>query len=153
MYKKQLVFTVLLLLLITTAFELLAQQQGQLRVIQDPRIDSLLKLHSKLNTQLAERDDGFLEGYRVQIFMDSGNDAVERAEQVIQNFKDSFPNLTVYLLYRQPYYRVRVGDFRTRLEAEGHLSNIVKQHSQAFVIKDKIRMPRLEYFDNQQQDL
>jgi hypothetical protein len=58
----------------------------------------------------------------------------------------------VYLGYRQPYYRIRVGDFRTRLEAEGYLRRIVRNHSQAFVIKDKIRMPKLIYFTNQKQE-
>ncbi len=153
MRAKQMVLAFIPMLFLISTLKLSAQQQGHLHLIQDPRIDSLLQLHRNLNKQLVERDEGFLEGYRIQIFMESGNDAVERAELVIEEFNEDFPHLQAYLIYRQPYYRVRVGDFRSRLEAEGQLKRISRQYSQAFVIKDKIRLPQLKYFDNQQHDL
>ncbi|HRZ76622.1 MAG TPA: SPOR domain-containing protein, partial [Bacteroidales bacterium] len=40
-------------------------------------------------------------------------------------------------------YKVRVGDFRTRLEAEGFLQQILTEYPGAFVIKDMIRFPPL----------
>ncbi len=128
------------------------QDDGYARIIQDPRIDSLMLLSRQLNSVLSQRDEGYLDGFRIQIFMESGNDAIDHANAVIERFSENFPGVPVYLIYRQPYYRIRVGDFRTRLEAEGYLRRIVRNHSQAFVIKDKVRMPQLIYFTNQKQE-
>jgi hypothetical protein len=143
------------LLFLTSYQQLISQQdnQGYLRIVQDPRIDSLMLLNRQLNSRLGESSDGFLDGYRIQIFMESGNDAVERAQLLIEGFNEDFPLLDAYLTYRQPYYRIRVGDFRTRLEAEGYLRQLSRKYNQAFVIKDKIRMPQLRYFINQNQEL
>ncbi len=143
------------LVFFTNYQQLIAQQdtQGYLRIVQDPRIDSLMLLNRQLNNKLSESSDGFLDGYRIQIFMESGNDAVEHAQLLIEGFSEDYPFLDAYLTYRQPYYRIRVGDFRTRLEAEGYLRQLSRNYNQAFVIKDKIRMPQLQYFIHQNQDL
>jgi hypothetical protein len=80
------------------------------------------------------------EGYKIQIFMDSGNDAVDRANSVVDNFSVNFPEIPVDLTYGAPYYRVRAGNFRSRIEAEGYLKKILPYFSQAFITKDKIRL-------------
>lgn len=153
--KKVAFFTVCFcLVLLTNNQQLVAQHdnQGYLRIVQDPRIDSLMLLNRQLNNKLGESFDGFLDGYRIQIFMESGNDAVDHAQLLIEEFAEDYSFLNAYLTYRQPYYRIRVGDFRTRLEAEGYLRQLSRKYNQAFVIKDKIRMPQLQYFIHQNQE-
>ncbi len=150
------IYTVCFCLVFFATYQhLIAQQvnQGYLRIVQDPRIDSLMLLNRQLNSRLSESSDGFLDGFRIQIFMESGNDAVEHAQFLIEGFNEDYPFLNAYLTYRQPYYRIRVGDFRTRLEAEGYLRELSRKYNQAFVIKDKIRMPQLQYFNHQNQEL
>lgn len=117
-----------------------AQDAGSLRVIADPRLDTLQHLSSRL--QRIQQ----IEGFRIQIFMESGNEAVSRADQAINRFRDAFPNHKTYLTFGQPYYRVRVGDFRSRLEAEGQLRHITRFFPQAFIIKDMIEPPLLPSF-------
>ena len=83
-----------------------------------------------------------MNGYRVQIFMEIGNEAIRHAESMKKSFSDAFPELPVYLTYDQPYYRLRVGDFRNRVEAEKYLRLIKPKFSLAFVTADIINPPQ-----------
>ncbi|MBZ0241776.1 MAG: SPOR domain-containing protein [Bacteroidales bacterium] len=143
--KKTLLF--ILFLLSATDYQNTAKAQheygneGVINITQDARIDSLMVLHK----QLREADSRF-EGYRIQLFMEAGNDAVQRAEEFIQEFEDEYPEWPAYLSFGQPYYRVRIGNFRTRLEAEGALNSLKRQFRQAFITSDMIEPPELIAF-------
>ena len=115
--------------------------EGEVRITQDARIDSLMALQKKLRSA-----DNRFEGYRIQLFMESGNDAVQRAEAFIQHFEEEYPEWSAYLSFGQPYYRVRIGNFRNRLEAEGALNSIKRQFQQAFITTDMIEPPELTAF-------
>ena len=82
-----------------------------------------------------------MNGFRVQIFMEIGNEAVDRAHRVKREFEATHPELPIYLSYEQPYYRLRVGDFRNRVEAEKYLRILKPQYSVAFVTADIINPP------------
>ena len=55
----------------------------------------------------------------------------------------AYPGIMAYVVYHEPNYKVRVGDFRTRIEAEGFMKRIMGEYPSAFVIKDKILFPKL----------
>lgn len=126
----------LIVILSVFAFGGIAQNKGSLHVKQDSRVDRLMKrqrdIYSVSNT---------MNGFRVQIFMEIGNEAVDHAEVVKKEFTHAFPELPIYLSYEQPYYRLRVGDFRNRIEAEKYLRLIKPQFSLAFVTADVINPP------------
>jgi hypothetical protein len=111
-----------------------AINQGNVQIFQDPRVDSILKMNLEYN----QHQDGIM-GYRVQIFFDAGNFSLERATTAARDFQTLFPADTAYISFTEPYYRVRVGDFRTRLEARAYMQKILKEYPNAFVIRDKIR--------------
>jgi hypothetical protein len=46
----------------------------------------------------------------------------------------------VYLVFRQPYYRVRVGNFLSRAEAQTFMDLIERQFPNAFILPDKVRV-------------
>jgi hypothetical protein len=108
--------------------------RGSVEIIQDPRVDSILKMNLEYN----RNQDGEM-GYRVQIFFDAGNFSLERANSAARQFQNLFPSDTAYISFTEPYYRVRVGDFRTRLEVRGYMQKILKEYPNAFVIRDRIR--------------
>jgi len=114
------------------------ENQGNISVNSDPRIDELVKLHVAYNKAFP-----FMSGYRIQIFMESGNEALNQAEKVKEVFNDKYKKNNAYLIFVAPYYRVRVGDFRTRLEAEKFLQQIIRKYPNAWVIKDEINFPEL----------
>jgi hypothetical protein len=59
-----------------------------------------------------------INGFRVQIFFDSGNNARSKATAIRAEFIARNPDVGAYLSFQEPYFKVRVGDFRTRIEAE-----------------------------------
>lgn len=115
-------------------------RQGKVEIVQDSRVDSLLRKHIFLN-----RYHQTLEGYRIQIFFDAGNTSRANAYRVKDEFTGTSPDSTVavYVTFKEPYYRVRVGDFRTRMEAEGFMQLIRDDYPNAFPIKDQINWPKL----------
>jgi len=79
----------------------------------DPRLDIITKKHKEMVSGGTAGYSG--PGYRVQIY--SGNDR-NKAEKIRTEFMHSFPSIRTYLFYVQPQFRVKVGDFRTRGDAQ-----------------------------------
>lgn len=122
-----------------TCGQLQAQDNGgKLILVQDPRVDSLVALNIAYNKIYP-----FITGYRIQIYMGSGNDALNNAEKVKEDFETNFEGITAYITFREPYYRVRAGDFRTRLQANQLLKALRKSYQDAWIIQDKINLPLL----------
>jgi hypothetical protein len=125
----------------SAAEKIIGNQPGSGNVVihQDHKIDTLLKRHIQYNLH----QDG-IEGYRIHIFFDAGNQSLSRATQAARQFQTLYPGDTAYISFSEPYYRVRVGDFRKRMDAEGYLQKIISDYPNAFVIRDRINFPPLE---------
>lgn len=133
----------LTVILSTLCFCGFAQNKGSLQLNQDDRIDRLKQRQREVYSE-----NNTTNGYRVQIFMEIGNEAVDHAQATKASFSEAFPGLPVYLSYEQPYYRLRVGDFRNRVEAEKYLRLIKPRFNLAFVTADVINPPaKLEPVD------
>ncbi len=114
-------------------------QESNSVVFSDARIDSLVNLHIEHSQKYP-----VFQGYRIQIIKASGNDALTITEEARDKFTDKYIDTPVYLTFDEPYYRVRVGDFRTRLEAEKFLKKISRKYPGAWVIQDYINFPKLK---------
>ncbi len=134
--------SVFMLLLMLLALAGLKAQNGMVEVKAEPGVDSLITLHVAHNQNYP-----YVQGYRIQLFKDSGNDALNAAHKIMDEFNEMFPEINAYLSFQEPYYRVRVGDFRTRLEALGKLEEIKKKYRNVWIIKDKINLS--DYQNNQ----
>ncbi len=108
--------------------------------IGDVRIDTLIHLH-----KLQNRNFPYISGYRIQIYKETGNNALDSAWSEKIRFEKKYYGIHAYISFREPYYRVRVGDFRTRLDALRFLDKIKRYYPYAWDIKDKIR------FDNKEE--
>ncbi len=125
-----------IILLLAISVSLLSQDvlpQGNISVIQDPRIDRLSIEYQEIASQIHQP-----EGFRIQIFFDSGNLSKRNASVAREEFIRRYPSVEAYISFREPYYRVRVGDFRTRLEAEGFRKSILRHYPNAFTVNDQI---------------
>jgi len=114
-------------------------KEGHVIVYQDSRIDTIVARHIRYNMAHQEMD-----GYRIQIFFDAGNNSLSRAQRLAGEFMMLYPTDTAYISFSEPHYKVRVGDFRTRIEAQGYQQKIMGDFPNAFVIKDKIHFPKME---------
>lgn len=110
-------------------------QKGNVVIVENPQVSTLVEKHKYLN------DKQKIVGWRVQIFFDSGNNSKSRAFSKKGEFMTKYPDMPVYLMFQSPYYKVRVGDFRSRIDAEGFKQKIVGEFTDAFVVKDDINFP------------
>jgi hypothetical protein len=117
---------------------------GHIVVIQDDLIDSVMHDYETLRLKIMENPDNkAIPGYRIQIFFDSGLNSSDRARQARDEFLLRYPDIQAYVSWKSPNYRVRIGDFRTRLEAEKTLQLILIDYPNAWVIKDEINFPEM----------
>ena len=82
-----------------------------------------------------------LNGFRIRIFFDNKQSARTQSEEVEKLFVELFPQYPVYRTYTNPYFKVAVGDFRTKSDAVKVLQDIQKLFPKAFIIKDVINYP------------
>lgn len=115
--------------------QLSAQEKGKVLVIKDPQIDSLIARRIELNRVGLTGNNVTLSGYRLQIF--SGLDR-QAAYSEQAKFKARYPAINTYISYTQPNYKLRVGDFRTRLEAEKLMNELKKYYTSMFIFSDMI---------------
>lgn len=114
------------------------------KIYQDPRIDSLLVLHKKMNEfNLANEEHDGIDGYRIQLYFESGNDSKAKTMNVRDQFLRRYPQVGAYVIYGAPFYRLRVGDYRTEIEAERFLQRIIRRYPAAYVVRTKIKFPKL----------
>lgn len=136
----KLFITVLFVLLSICSF---SQNKGYVILEQDQRIEQLIQRQNEIHSA-----DNTIDGFRIQIFMESGNEAVELGNMESEKFKEKYPDIPVYFIFGQPYYRLRVGDFRTRLEAEKAFQTISKDYKKAFITSDRIQLPYNVFCDS-----
>ena len=121
----------------------LAQTRGKVEVDRDPKVDSLIGNYlvggGKTNT--GEPASSSSNGYRIQIF--SGSDR-KQAYNVQSKFQNRFPDTHTYLSYRDPNFKVKVGDFRSRIEAEKMVEEMKPAFGGLFIISEKINLPKLD---------
>ena len=112
---------------------------GTITIIQDDRVDQLISKHVQINQQNQD-----IDGYRIQIFFDSGNNSKTAARSIHSAFITKYPNVKAYLTFKAPNYKVRVGDFRSKLDAQRFLNEIITDYPGAWIITDKINLPQVE---------
>ncbi len=86
-----------------------------------------------------------VDGYRVQVFTSSSRDAAEgvRADAVrwwqgARSQAGAPPSLEALVAFRQPYYKVQLGAFATRDEADAALALVRRQYPEAFIMADQV---------------
>ena len=94
-------------------------------VSQDSLANRLVEKHKKLNAAHQS-----MPGYRIQLYF--GNDRTH-ANDLKTEFLNEHPKTSAYVLYRQPNFKLRVGDFKSRLEALKFLKEIQIIYNTAFV--------------------
>jgi hypothetical protein len=123
------------------------QTQGSVIEIKNPAIDSLIARRTMLNNMLinsnlnSKSTDFLLYGYRVQVYFGANR---KTAYQAVAKIKALFPQFESYISYNQPNYRIKIGDFRTRLEAAKLVSQLRLSFSTLFIFNEQINPPKTE---------
>jgi hypothetical protein len=101
-------------------------QDGKVTVDQDPKFEQLLNEKRKINSSITINDR-----YKIQIF----NGDSENSKKTLIEFKKEHRILDATIVFSTPMYKVWVGNFKTRIEAEKNLQLLKKRYPAAFLIK------------------
>lgn len=93
-----------------------------------------IKSHSTLINELISKKKSFNKefgyGFRIQLY----NGFETEAKKTEAKFKIDFPEIKTYLLYRQPEWKIQVGFYKTKLEADRALLDFKRKYRSAIVI-------------------
>jgi hypothetical protein len=129
-------------MLILASTQTFAQQvRGRVEVIKDPLVDTLIAKRFEMNNAAGVPSAFSSYGYRVQIFSGSNRKDAYSAQARLQ---DQYPELRTYIIYSEPNFKVRAGDFRTRLEAQKLMQELRSSFSSLFIISEKINPPKTD---------
>ena len=103
----------------------------QVNIVKDNRIDE--KISGKSQKQIL--------GYRVQICFDSDKILVD---QMRAKFISQYPKIDTYITFDAPNFNLKVGDFRTQIEAEKLKEKIIADYSITIIHKELINLPRVD---------
>jgi len=96
-------------------------------------------MQSKLLSDMTQGSK--FNGFRVRIFFDNKQSARAESERIASEFSSVSPGIAVYRIYENPYFKVTVGDFRTKSEATRFMNSIKGIYPQAFITRDQINYP------------
>ncbi len=111
-----------------------SQDSAKLNMFIDNKVDLLLQKKLELDQQKPS-----IQGFRVQLYY--GGNRTEALE-LKSKFAQLHPEVESYLIYQQPYFRLRVGDFRSRLEAYKLMKKVEKEFPSVFIVNDEINFPK-----------
>lgn len=105
---------------------LLKAQTAEVTINQDDRITELLELQNQMIN-----DDSLSDRYKIQLYSGSAT----TASSMLKSYRNRVGTWTAAIKHETPNYKVWVGNFRNKLEAERALVEIHKNFSDAFIFK------------------
>ncbi len=129
MRKALLIFVAAL----TVAVALQAQtRRGKVEITGDVHVSELVKKHIEFNERMRT-----VPGYRVQIAALSGANSREQAFDLKRRFKEDYPEVEVYIVFTEPNFRIKVGDFTSKLDAFVFMRSI-KDRYPGTIVKENV---------------
>ena len=123
--SRDLTFRILFIFSLFFSANIFAQEH-KVTVIQDSKIEQLLNEKRKINASITVNDR-----YKIQIFTGDS----ENSKKALIQFKKENKNMDATIVFSTPNYKVWVGNFKTRIDAERNLSLLKKKYANAFLIK------------------
>lgn len=114
--------------------------KGHLKSNIPPEVQELNDIYTEQSKNKPQ-----IKGYTVLLYSGSGANSKLKARNILLEFNEKFPdcNSASHLTWKSPNYEVRIGDYRTKLEAEKLLQKIKEEFPTAFVKKAMIELPVL----------
>lgn len=117
--------TVVCLLLFFLAFTFCTAQQGKISIEQDQKITDLLEIYKTSNNSS--------DYYRIQV----GFGSYAKAQSIQSKVEQDFPDLSSKIDFDSPTYRVRVGRFKNKLDAERKFIEVRQKYPDAMLLQPK----------------
>jgi len=99
-------------------------QDGTINIQQDPKIDQLVKVYKTVNSKV--------DYYQIQVGFKTND---QSAQRLLDQVQIDFPTWYSTIKFQEPTYRVRLGKFRDKLEAERKFIEVRKKYPNAMLLK------------------
>lgn len=108
-------------------------------VHQAPMIEALLKEKIYGQCELEE-----IDGFRVQIFSSNRQQTAKEEALTLEKKMTESVSVAVYVAYLAPFWKVRLGNFRTYEEANTFKTQLITQHPElqgdTYIVRDKVQV-------------
>jgi len=101
-------------------------QNASITINANEKISELLILKKKLETK-----NKLSDGYTIQLYYGD----LEVANKIIREYQKYFDSWPAYIKYETPNYKVWIGNFNSRLEADRARIEIRNKYPSAFILK------------------
>lgn len=102
---------------------------GSLIIVQDPEIMKLVGIHIDCNKRIQG-----IEGFRIQLYLGSNKNAKKEATNIKIKLLSLFPEEKPYIMYEAPFWRVQVGDYRSKNESLGLYRKLKKEFPSCYPV-------------------
>ena len=135
------------ILLFFVLSSLVARSQG-IKICDGPSAQKAGVVHIIADTQLVHDikvtpigDDGpQMNGYRIQVYGETDRGAAQKIkDEIAMNY-----GVRTYMIYESPYFKVRVGDFRSRMEAQQMLHTLKQKYTGILLVPGQVNLPDLK---------
>lgn len=111
---------------------------------KDPRIDSLIKKQAEINEETTRNARKVAKGFRLLVVNTNNREDAIAAKTKVYTY---FPELKSYLIYQSPYFRLKVGNFKERKEAEDYQKKLNRFFPKGvFIMSDIIEVKPEDVF-------
>ena len=100
-------------------------------------------VRAALTRQVASNAGKSYSGFRIRLFFASNRTAREESASVIRRFNEMYPHIEAYRSFSSPNFKVTVGNFRTRIEAEAFLRKLKGDFPDAFIVRERFKYPTI----------
>ena len=129
-HSSKLKFFILLVFIVFLQNNLEAQtEDGTVRIESSAHIDQMLAQKKKYNKSLEK-----FQGFKIQIYYGSEKECYEVKEE----FKSLYPDIATSIIFSTPQWKLQIGNYRTRLEADHSMVGIKKEYPSAIVLATEI---------------
>ncbi|MDT0605686.1 SPOR domain-containing protein [Croceitalea rosinachiae] len=115
--------TPIYIILLLFFVQIVKAQDGTINIKQDPKIDQLVEAYNTVNSKT--------EFYQIQV----GFGSYQKAQNLKSKVEIDFPGWYSKIEFQEPTYRVRLGKFREKLEAERKFIEVRKKYPDAMLLK------------------
>ncbi len=95
---------------------------------EDPVVEQMMKKFVEINKQKK-----VVSGWRVQI---SSTTDRRMMDETLKSFQQNYPTVPISWIHAKPYYQVRAGAFKTKLESLKLLSLLKAEYPEAYPVAD-----------------
>lgn len=119
-----------------TRYNVLEQLSDNVTVMQSKDIADALAAHIERNERRSASGISD-QTYRIRIYFDSGQNARSASEAAAARFRNLHPGVPVSRTFSNPFFKVTVGNYASKADAQNALKTIVQEFPTAFIVRNQ----------------